>query len=47
MCRVGVEVEGGRVVDVAAVDPSIPKDMRTFLYEFETNTAAAAKYEHT
>lgn len=42
--RVGVEVEGGRVVDVTAIDPSIPTDMRTFLQGFDTNTAAAAKY---
>ena len=43
--RVGVEVEGGRVVDVTAVDPSIPTDMKTFLQGFDTNTAAATKYE--
>lgn len=42
--RVGVEVEGGRVVDVTAVDPSIPRDMKMFLQEFDTNTAAANKY---
>ena len=43
--RVGVEVEGGRVVDITTVDPSIPTDMRTFLQGFDTNTAAAAKYD--
>ena len=41
--RVGVEVEGERVVDVTAVDTSIPTDMRTFLQAFDTNTAAATK----
>ena len=47
--RVGVEVEGGRVVDVTAVDPAIPTDMRTFLQAFDTNTAAASKsvQQHT
>ena len=30
--RVGVEIsDGGPVVDVCAVDSSIPRDMRTFL----------------
>lgn len=41
--RVGVEVEGGRVVDVTAVNPLIPADMRTFLQGFDANTTAAAK----
>lgn len=41
--RVGVEVEGGRVVDVTAVDPSIPTDMRTFLQGFDANSTAATK----
>lgn len=41
--RVGVEVEGGKVVDVTAVNQSIPADMKTFLQEFDANTAAAAK----
>ena len=41
--RVGVEVAGGRVVDVTAVDPAIPSDMKTFLQNFDANTAAASK----
>jgi len=41
--RVGVEVDNGKVVDVTAVDPSIPKDMRSFLQEFDVSTAAASK----
>ncbi len=41
--RVGVEVDGGRVVDITAVDLSIPRDMRSFLQGFDANTAAAAK----
>lgn len=43
--RVGVEVDGGRVVDVTAMDPSIPRDMRSFLQGFDANSAAAAKYD--
>lgn len=40
--RVGVELEaGGRVVDVTAVDPTIPTDMRTFLYDCQGSLAAA------
>lgn len=42
--RVGVQLEGGRVVDVTAVDSSIPTDMRTFLQDFDANTVAASKY---
>lgn len=42
--RVGVEVEEGKVVDVTAVDPSIPADMKKFLEGFDANTTAAAKY---
>ena len=41
--RVGVQVEGSKVVDVTTVDPSIPKDMKTFLQDFNTNTDAASK----
>ena len=41
--RVGVEVDNGKVVDVTAVDPSIPRDMRSFLQEFDASTAAASK----
>lgn len=41
--RVGVQLEGGRVVDVTAVDSSIPTDMRTFLQDFDVNTAAASR----
>ena len=43
--RVGVELgNGGRVVDVTRVDPSIPTDMKTFLEQWETSIAYAAKY---
>ena len=42
--RVGVEEKvGGRVVDVASVDPAIPADMRSFLEHWETNTALAVR----
>ncbi len=42
--RVGVELEdGGKVVDVTAVDPNIPRDMKTFLQGFDINTARAAE----
>ena len=40
--RVGVELEaGGRVVDVTAVDPTIPTDMRTFLHDCQGSLTAA------
>ena len=43
--RVGVEQgNGGSVVDITAVDPSIPSDMKSFIQAWDTNTAAAAKY---
>ena len=42
--RVGVQLQGGVVVDVAAVDSSIPTDMKTFLQNFQQNTAAAEKF---
>lgn len=42
--RVGVQLQGGRVVDVTAVNSSIPTDMRTFLQDFQANSAAAEKY---
>jgi hypothetical protein len=41
--RVGVQLQGGRVVDVTAVDASIPADMKTFLQQFQDNTTAAEK----
>ncbi len=42
--RVGVElVSGGGVVDVCAVDSTIPKDMRTFLQQWDTSAPAAAR----
>jgi len=42
--RVGVEeTNGGRVVDVTRVDPAIPADMRSFLEQWETNTALAVR----
>jgi hypothetical protein len=42
--RVGVQLQGGRVVDVTAVDTSIPADMKTFLQQFQVSIAAAEKY---
>ncbi len=43
--RVGVElVDGGGVVDVTAVDPTIPRDMKTFLQQWDTSAPAAARY---
>ncbi len=43
--RVGVElVNGGSVVDVCAVDSTIPRDMRTFLQQWENSAPAAARY---
>ena len=42
--RVGVELEdGGSVVDVAAVDPAIPSDMRSFLEQWERSVDLAAR----
>lgn len=42
--RVGVEQgNGGSVVDVTAVDPSIPSDMKSFIEAWDTSTAAATK----
>jgi len=43
-CRVGVQcATTSRVVDVCAVDPSIPTDMRTFLEAGESAMEAAYK----
>lgn len=43
--RVGVELaDGGSVVDITAVDPAIPIDMKTFLEGGEENLAAAYRY---
>ena len=43
--RVGVELgSGGSVVDVTRVDPSIPTDMRSFLQQWESSTAAALRW---
>ena len=40
--RVGVELEdGGKVVDISAVDASIPLDMKNFLEGFESNLIKA------
>ena len=42
--RVGVEQRnGGSVVDITAVNPSIPTDMKSFLCGWDTNIQAAAK----
>ena len=43
-CRVGVQCPStSRVVDVCAVDPTIPVDMRTFLEAGESAMEAANK----
>lgn len=43
-CRVGVEQgNGGSVVDITTIDPSIPSDMKSFIQSWDINTAAAAK----
>ena len=43
-CRVGVQCSStSRVVDVCAVDPTIPADMRTFLEAGESAMEAANK----
>ena len=45
--RVGVELtDGGSVVDVSAVDPNIPGDMRSFLRSWDVSLPRAARYEH-
>ena len=42
--RVGVEQsDGGPVVDITAVDLSIPSDMKSFIQGWDTNTAAATR----
>ena len=42
--RVGVELEdGGSVVDVTAIDPNIPRDMRSFLERWDTSLTLAAR----
>ena len=42
--RVGVELKNqGDVVDITAVDPCIPKDMRSFLEGWENNLSAAER----
>ena len=44
-CRVGVQLgDGGRVVDVCAAQPSLPRDMRSFIQNWDTNLPLAAKY---
>ena len=43
--RVGVELgDGGSVVDVTAIDPNIPRDMRSFLRQWDTSLTRAARY---
>ena len=40
----GVEQgNGGSVVDITTIDPSIPSDMKSFIQSWDINTAAAAK----
>ena len=42
--RVGVQLgDGGSVVDVCAAEPSLPRDMRSFLQGWDTNLPLAAK----
>ena len=42
--RVGVELANGdSVVDVTAVDPSIPSEMKAFLEQWETSLKLAAR----
>ena len=42
--RVGVQLgDGGSVVDVCAAEPSLPRDMRSFLQGCDTNLPLAAK----
>ena len=42
--RVGVEVkEGGGVVDMCAMEPDIPRDMRSFLQHWDTALPLAAR----
>ena len=46
--RVGVQLEDeGRVVDVCAAEPRLPRDMRSFLQDWETNIRLASKYANT
>lgn len=43
--RVGVECVGDKgVIDVTRVDPTIPKDMKSFLEQWDTSAPAAVKY---
>lgn len=43
--RVGVELSNrGKVVDITAIDSNIPTDMKTFMKNWDSNTAAATKY---
>ena len=42
--RVGVELgDGGSVVDVTCVYPNIPRDMRSFLEQWDTSLTLAAR----
>ena len=46
--RVGVQLgDGGSVVDVCAAEPSLPRDMRSFLQSWDTNLPLAAKWAST
>ena len=43
--RVGVEVkDGGDFIDISAADPTIPKDMRSFLEAGESAISRAKAY---
>lgn len=42
--RVGVELQDrSSVVDITAVNPSIPRDMRSFLESWDTSVTAASE----
>ena len=42
--RVGLQLKDeGSVVDVCAAEPSLPRDMRSFLQNWDTNVHLAAK----
>ena len=42
--RVGVQLgDGGSVVDVCAAEPGLPRDMRSFMQDWDSNLRLAAK----
>ena len=43
--RVGVQLENaGSVVDITAVNPAIPTDMKSFIEDWDTNILLAQRY---